>query len=598
MISAIRSWQQIHRLETSRKGLIKIVEASNQFIAHQGIYSFAEGVITQMAGLFNLEPDGVVCAVAQDSDCTDQNSECRIIAAAGDYKYLMDHRIQDIKERKIVQALSIAMHQKTNLLEKESLTVFFEEPSGATRFAIWIASASPLGELDQHLLEVFCSNLALSAANVELVGKLKRQAWEDPLLEIPNLSALLQKITENQNQNLKEYQQLVLLDIDGFGQINEMLGHEYADKVLKSLSEKLQAYYGSDVYFARVAANTFGILGRQDEFSQQRLKEITAVDVPTNNGTMELSISIGICSLETDDAKGHNALHNGYIALKRAKHQGRGQVVTYSRHIGEETRDRLILLQMLKTAFNENQLHLVYQPQLELPELTVLSCEALLRWKTGQDFIPPDRFIPLAEQSGLIVPIGIWVIRRALRGLQEIHAAGYPHLKIAVNISAMQFQHKDFIGDLDRALEEVGMDPRFLELEITESISIMGIRNTLDLLKEIKSRGITLAVDDFGTGYSSLSTIEQWPVDRIKIDKTFIDQMESREEGHSLVDLVIPICRNLSLTILAEGVETAEQLERLTRSGCDEAQGFYLGKPMTLQNLISWLKKGADHEEI
>ncbi len=285
-------------------------------------------------------------------------------------------------------------------------------------------------------------------------------------------------------------------------------------------------------------------------------------------------------------------LRNAVVAVKRAKGEGLGQIVRYSPEIGDETRDRIRLLNQLKSAFAKDQLFLMFQPQVQVPDRKVFSCEALLRWKTDDGkFVPPDRFIPLAEQGGLIAPIGTWVLRTALQSLKRIHQAGFPDMRMAVNVSAMQLRRKDFLEQLDAAIAETGTDPNLLELEITESISVIGTEDTKKLLSAIRERGISIAVDDFGTGYSSLSSIDRWPVNRLKIDRSFVQNMEQQQEGARLVDLVIPLGKRLSMQVLAEGVETEAQWARLSELGCNEVQGYLISKPLVLDDLIAWMKQ-------
>ena len=593
IISALRSWQQIQRIEFSRRGLQKIVEASNAFIVEQGLQSFAEGVITQMAGLFGLEPEGVVCASGK---CRSNNETpcCQVIAAAGRYSGLIHRTVPEIEAEienpEILSSIHSALENKENVIGSDSITIYFADPSGNS-YATWVGSPQPLKDLDNHLLEIFCTNISLCAGNIELVSRLKRKAWEDPLLGIPNMVALLDAMQHQIDGEAPSKEFLAILDIDGFSQINDLLGHDYGDTVLKCVADRMHAVLGDEVLIARVTSDVFAVLGDGTDFPPEILQSLSAMRVASSEGERELSISIGLTRVDPGEGNASVQLRNAIVALKRAKSEGVGQVVHYSTEIGEETRERIRLLQQLRGAFAEDKLFLMFQPQITIPDRKPFSCEALLRWKNDEgQFIPPDRFIPLAEQAGLIVPIGLWVFRMSLHALKHIHASGFPEMRMAINVSAMQLRRKDFLAQLEASIQEIGVDPHMVELEITESISVIGIKDTLKLLQAIREMGFSIAVDDFGTGYSSLSSIDRWPVNRLKIDRSFIQNMERQEEGARLVDLVIPLGNRLSMEVLAEGVETESQLERLGALGCKEAQGFLISKPLELNDFISWLQ--------
>ncbi len=595
LTTAVRSWEQLRRVQNSRIGLEKIVEASNQFIAARGLKTFAEGVISQMAGLLNLEPEGIVCASGglseEDSETpaygSYEDDELYVIAAAGNYSRMIDKKVVTLKDQRIIESIRSAINEQKTILAQDSLTVFFRETSGRV-YAIYIASPTPLKQIDQYLLEVFCTNISLCASNIELVNRLKRQAWEDQILHIPNMTALMEEIDRRSKDPCTGNDLLLLVDIASFSQINDLLGHEYGDEILKSLARKLKETFSDKIYISRISADIFGLVGPKQILTENILHELKTLEIETPDGARDLSLYIGVTKLCAKDVPASSHLHNAFFSLKKSKE--RGEIIYYNEDIGKQIRDQIQTLHDLKKAMFTEQLFLAYQPQASVTDNGVYSFEALLRWKRPDGtFIPPDRFIPLAEQSGLIVSLGEWVLRQALSDLKRIHSEGYPGMKIAVNVSVIQLQHPDFLKVLDEIVPESGISPDQLELEITESVSILSLEHILRLLGEIRSRGISIAIDDFGTGYSSLSTIDRWPVDRIKIDKSFIQSMD--EHGGRIVDMVIPLGEQLSMQILAEGVETKEQLEKLRNLHCSEIQGYYLSRPLPLQNLLVWLKE-------
>ncbi|WP_037572175.1 bifunctional diguanylate cyclase/phosphodiesterase [Spirochaeta cellobiosiphila] len=592
--TAIRSWEQLRRIQNSREGLEKIVLASNQFIAEQGLNAFAEGVISQMASLFNLSPEGIVCAsgilpgMLQEPYSGEGSKEhWVIIAAAGDYSRFIHCNISQIDDSKIVKSIRKAMTDQKTVLEKDSITVFFKE-AGGRMYSVYIASPRPLKDVDRHLLEVFCTNIALSASNIELVNRLKKQAWEDQVLRIPNMAALLGEIEERIKVSQENPSILALFDIVSFSEINDLLGHDYGNEILKAVVDRFKQIFTSRVYLSRISADIFGLVGPESELNQEALIQLNTIEIVTAEGRRNITFSIGATYLSIHQGDGSNQLHNALFSLKKSKEHR--QVIFYSHDIGIFVREKNQLLHDLRQAILTEQVYLVYQPQACIGSDHVYSFEALIRWrKPNGDIIPPSQFIPLAEQSGLIIKLGEWILRQSLEDLNRIHDAGYPDMKMAVNVSAVQFKHPDFLDVLDKVIASTHIDPTCIELEITESVSLLAIDHVLSILKEIRNRGISIAIDDFGTGYSSLATIDRWPINRIKIDRSFIQKLNTDEDGTRIVDLVIPLGKKLSVKILAEGVETKDQLDRLNELECSEVQGFYLSKPLVLKDLLVWL---------
>lgn len=595
IIGALRSWQQIQRINSSRRGLEKIVQASNKFIVEQGLQSFAEGVITQMAGLFGVEPEGIVCA-SDGGKKTFSEDEYLVIAAAGKYKTLINRTIHKEDDENLFCIIRDTLKNKTNYIGKNSVSFFFTD-SYQKNYATWIHTSRSLDDVDTDLLEIFCTNISLCANNIELVKRLKLQAWEDTVFKIPNMAALLERIRDCLEEDDVSNKDLIVLDIDGFYHINEMLGYDYGDVILRSLIARLRELFDESVFIARIASDAFAVLCCKDDFCSDKYPAITSMLINPPDGERELSVSVGVTRLNPMLGGASTQLRNAVIAMKRAKTEGIGQIARYSTQMGEEAREGIRLLQELKEAFANRQLFLVFQPQVSLEDKRVFCCEALLRWKNAKgEFIPPDRFIPLAEQAGLIVPMGAWVLKESLAALNRIHGAGFPHMRMAVNVSAPQLRrNNNFLEVLDTALAESGVDPRLLELEITESVSAFGIEDVQKLFNGIRERGISMAIDDFGTGYSSLSSIDRWPVDRLKIDRTFVRNMDKKKNGARLIDLVIPLGNRLSMRVLAEGVETEGQLQRLQQLGCHEVQGYFFSEPLELEDFIDWMKSYANN---
>ncbi|WP_240538339.1 bifunctional diguanylate cyclase/phosphodiesterase [Rhodoferax sp. PAMC 29310] len=287
---------------------------------------------------------------------------------------------------------------------------------------------------------------------------------------------------------------------------------------------------------------------------------------------------------------GLDVIQNAHIALKRAKKLSRGSCVVYTQEMGAAIRERIRLLQGLRLAVEAERLFVVYQPQVELDGGKVVGMEALLRWRNDEGiYIPPDRFIPLAETSGLIIALGDWVLRVACYELLRLQGIGYPELRMSVNVSQLQFRSPDFVTKLESAIADTQVSAAMLELEITESVAMEDPEFMLGRFAEIKALGVSISIDDFGTGYSSLSRLRQLPVDRLKIDRAFVNELSSDILGGPIAAMVIELGRNLNLSVIAEGVETELQANTLRLMGCHLAQGYFYGRPMAPKELTQWL---------
>ena len=588
LTTAIRSFHQLSRLEANRRGLEKIIAASNQLIAEQGLASFAEGVILQLASLVDVPPEGLVCASMDDND-NEAPNRLKIIAAAGCYRHLIQHPIADIHDDRIIANLTQCLKERRNLISDHSVTFYFSGHQGAG-YAAFIDSVQPLDDMERHLLKLFCTNIALCAKNVQLVSQLHEFAFVDSLLDMPNRTAFLQHLDTEAGKGRLENQTVALIDVDQFAETNDMFGHAYGDLLLGAIATRLHTHLASDQYVARVAGDTFAVVGNRDQINVQTLAAILAQPFTIEGVARPVSVCMGFAKATGIDEDGRELLKNASIALKRAKSRGQGMAETYTQMAGEESKEHMRLLQGIHQAFTDQRLFLVYQPQVNLLTNRVVGLEALLRWRTEQgELVPPGRFIPVAERSGLIVALGEWVLRSSLDAFGTIRRAGFDDLRLAVNVSLAQFKHPAILDMLDELLTENAVAHGWLELEITESVAIMGMNQVVALLKEIKKRQVDVALDDFGTGFSSLSYLDRLPIDRLKIDRSFISMLNSGPTGARIAETIVSLGQTLGIEVLAEGVEDCDQARILREIGCNEAQGFLFARPMPLDELLVWL---------
>jgi diguanylate cyclase (GGDEF)-like protein len=426
----------------------------------------------------------------------------------------------------------------------------------------------------------------------EQIRKLDELAFYDRLSKLPNRNKFLDLADARLKTSKCEDDAIAIVDIDDFSEINDALGHQQGDRLLQSVAERLKYDLGPDVILARIGGDTFALMGTAAIMDPVRVLSMFRQPFQVQDDAMVVTATLGLTRQLGGGITGRDALKDANIALKRAKKNRRGSFVVYSSEMGSDIRERVRLLQNLRSAVESERLFVVYQPQVNLTSQEIVGVEALIRWRREDGtFVPPDRFIPLAEASGMIVAIGDWVLRIACHELKRFQALGLPALRMSVNVSQMQFRHPDFMDKLNFALADTGINPTNLELEITESVAMEDADFMLETLHEIRKTGISIAIDDFGTGYSSLSHLRQLPIDRLKIDRAFVDELNQQVTGGHIAAMVIELGRNLNLTVIAEGIEDANQAELLKQLGCHEGQGYLYAKPLLPQQFVEWVEQ-------
>jgi diguanylate cyclase (GGDEF)-like protein/PAS domain S-box-containing protein len=388
---------------------------------------------------------------------------------------------------------------------------------------------------------------------------------------------------------------LLVLDLDRFKAINDALGHEVGDEVLVAVSGRLQAANGTAEVVARLGGDEFLVLfdgedavGEAEAFSQ-RVLEALSVPIAAGTGEVFITASIGIASTSARVIEATPLLSNADAAMYQAKKRGGGSVEVFGEAMRIRVLDRMNTEHSLHRALERSELRLFYQPVVEIKGNRAIGVEALLRWDhPEQGLVSPDRFIPIAEESGLIIPIGAWVLQEACEQLRRWQVKRYGGLQgaVEVNLSARQVDDPEIVATVEHILTATGLSPSDLTLEITESALMNDAASALGVLRALKDLGVTLAIDDFGTGYSSLSYLQRFPLDILKIDKTFVDELGMAPEGSEIIAAVINLAHALGLQVIAEGVESELQLEELERLDCDYAQGYLFSRPVPAHELV------------
>ena len=430
----------------------------------------------------------------------------------------------------------------------------------------------------------------------ETESRMAHMAYHDALTALPNRAAFLQALAQmiDACEGTDEEFAVLSIDLDRLKEVNDVFGHEVGDKLLIEVSRRIQqAAHGGVV--ARLSGDEFGLIidGVQPDAAKalaKRLSDAMQDEFVVDGRSMRIGLTTGISIFPRNGNGGEALLANADAALFRAKAKSRGSVSFFEAEMDQQIRDRRALHQDLSAAIKNGELSLHYQPQgsarINLSGADVLGFEALARWiHPTRGFIPPGDFIPLAEESGLIVEMGEWILREACR-----EAASWPKpLQIAVNLSPAQFTHGDLVGLVHSILIETGLAPSRLELEITEGVLIDDFDRGLSLLRRLKALGVRIAMDDFGSGYSSLTYLQAFPFDKIKIDRAFVMNLGRNTQSAAIIRAMIGLGHGLDILIVAEGVETQEQLSFLASEGCDQVQGYFFGKPAPIRQYGEWV---------
>lgn len=584
--AAVRAYQQLCRIDADRNALELVVDTGNRLINCADHAAFAEAVLERAAVLLDLPGRGMLVSPTTAGDHA-------LAAVAGG----CDAHPGDPLDAVIgicpqgVEMVREALAKTHTLLDARGAALYIPSARGQAMVA-YLQGGTRMPAVSRQMLDVFCTTVSVCSENVQLVARLSHMAFTDQLTGLASRRAFAVELDRRLDTLPRADTAIVLLDVDQFAEINDMFGHVYGDKLLCAIGARLREGLPADVLIGRLGADTFALLGLPEQFARTPWREL--LERPFLIDGEERAATVSSALVVADDVEGSalDIIKDATIVIKRVKLRGIGRHGTYSPDLSAQTRDRSRLLHDLGLVFRRNGLFLEYQPQLALADGEVRGVEALLRWRQDDGiFIPPDQFIPLAEHSGLIVPIGYWVIETALAALVALRAAGHPDIRMAVNVSPQQFKQPEFVERLCSAVERAAIPPGQFEIEVTEGVSILGLADAFAQIEAIRARGIAVAIDDFGTGYSSLSYLDQLRADRIKIDRMFVRTLDA--QSPQLAQTIVELGRQMRMSTLAEGVETQAQADALRALGCDEVQGFHFARPMPFDALTGWLDARA-----
>lgn len=445
----------------------------------------------------------------------------------------------------------------------------------------------------------------LMADTVHTIKKLDQvidyMASYDDLTGLPNRDLFRDRLQQAVSQAHDSHQTLAVmfLSLNRLKRINDTLGYHAGDVLLRSAAQRFTNCINDNNILARVGSNTFAIVQTRfrtvDDIVNlaEKICDTVAKPFAIDNHEITTGASVGIAIYPSDTTNIDHLVGYADTAMHQAQRQELNNYHFYSTDLNSSLQERLALENELYYALDRGELLLHYQPQVSLHSGRIIGVETLIRWQNpARGLVSPAKFIPIAEETGLIVPIGEWVLRTACAQSLTWQAQGFPSLKIAVNLSARQFKQQNLVQTVNQVLETTGLDPHYLELELTESLMIDNIQQSINIMQQLHNMGIVLSVDDFGTGYSSLNYLKRFPIHTLKIDQSFVRDLVVDSDDAAIVDAIISLAHSLNLSVIAEGVESQEQLTYLQNKGCDEIQGYYFSRPLPAHTFTQLLEEG------
>ncbi|MFZ1548638.1 MAG: EAL domain-containing protein [Candidatus Nitrotoga sp.] len=546
------------------------------------------------------------------SDIGDLNQLDRLSQHKDELAPVRDEEASILNREKLLTAREETANLRENAADLREDATHLREGALTSREREVRAAGSIQTASDNHIIKLQQANAHLVVATIE-AHKLAEQveatkvqldhlAHHDVLTGLPNRILLQDRLVQAIELACRQGRQLAVmfLDLDHFKHINDSLGHAAGDKLLQSVAQRLLGCVRHSDTISRQGGDEFMVLLPYIEHAESAAlcaqKMVAALALPhrIDQHELHISVSIGISIYPDDGQDAEAQIKNADTAMYFSKENGRNNYKFFKQDMNDRAVQRQSIEAGLRRALERQEFVLHYQPKINLKSGVIVGVEALIRWQhPEQGLLPPAQFISIAEDSGLILSIGRWVLREACLQARSWQQAGLPSIIVAVNISALEFRAKDFLDNIRQVLEETGLEPRYLELELTESVLMHDAGSTDSILHALANLGVKLAIDDFGMGYSSLSNLRKFPINTLKVDQSFVSQMCSNPDDAAIIIALINMGRSLKLRIISEGVESSEQAAFLLAQHCDEGQGYYFGRPMVAEALATLLQTGV-----
>jgi len=583
---SLRTWSEIHALARAKRGLQHIVQAGSRLAGLRDPDGFSRQLLRELAALLEVPLDGLVCVHDGPADAPAEDAV--VTAADGCFEALEGRTVQDIADPMVRDLLVDAFSRRSSIGMPSSQVLYLDGDGTVPPMAIYLATERSLDAEEHELLQVFVTHANAGLVNVDLAARLDRVAYRDSLLDIPNGNALRRDLRQVLEQPRPCGQSLLVVDLGQYTDGSLALGPEQGDLLLQRMAERLAQMYPPPCRIARLHEGTFAVLGPSRWLAAD---PVDALEQSEDAGELPF-LRVDAARVDLDEYRGGagGALAAGLLLVNRIRASGGHGVAEYQVESEQENLRRFLESRALYRALREDRIGIALQAQVDLESGAIIGAEALARWSEDGRPMSPASFIPVAEASGLIVPLGGRVIELVCDALRAMERAGFPDIPVSVNVSPLQLRRREFIEELAATVARHGIEPRRMEIEITEGAVMSDYQDGRELLARLRRLGFGIAVDDFGTGYSSLRYVHSLPVTRLKLDRQFTAGVGDEAGGANVADMIIALGRRLGLDIVAEGVETAAQVEWLRRHECPCAQGYLFAHPEPVEDFIARLR--------
>jgi diguanylate cyclase (GGDEF)-like protein len=588
LTAAFRSYSQLRSVSRARRGLHTIVESSNALFTSKDTHELSAKILTEIASLLEVKTEGIVCVRMENSGTG--ADILRIISANGRFYRNVGDQVDALEQQSVIERLKRSLQEQQSLRFDDGAVLLFPMLQAGADYACYVATGRPLDDTEMELLRVFSASISHGFYNVSLFSRLEQMAYQDDLLKIPNRNALIRTLDMLLRSEARADHVLMLIDIDNFSGANTAFGSGYGDFILGLVASRLRDHFPANVLVARVKDDLFAVVGPR---SVVNAGDVVALfkrqDRPYELGQV-YSLSTVLLSLAefTGDAK--LALQSAQLTLKDNKRHGQDRHSVHDPKLLQHHAASYRMLLALRDAAAAGGISIELQPQIDMVTRRVIGVEALARWRMPDGTsVSPGQFIPLAEATGYILPLGDLLMRLTMECANRLERSGYGGLRVAVNVSSMQLLQPDFLSRFADHMRAHEVPPHQIEIEITESVAMGSFDAIFPQLQQLREMGVAVSIDDFGTGFSSLNYLRQFPADRLKIDRSFIDEIGRVPEAKLIAGAVIEIASRVGMAVIAEGVEEHHQLEWLRDNACSEVQGYLIARPMPADRLIEWL---------
>lgn len=590
LTSAIRAYQQLEEIQAVNRGMDAIARAANKLFRLHRMQDFAQGLFAHMSEILGSSVSGLLCIERPDLGDEDDDSGLKIYYGTGQYAPLAGCSAMQRLNADMLRSIRRCIAARTHVFEPDRFLLWLG--ASKTDAVAVLSHGETLAPTLHKLVEMFAANLTVGFENVDLIERLNFFAHYDPLTRLPNRSNFLDQVNEELLAQHESSRVLAVADLVRFSEVNDALGFRCGDSLLALVAKRLRTALGAGTLLARLSGDSFGIFGSAETISFEALRHAFKAPFFVHGHSLQMQIRLGIANV--DDGKGNalELLRNASMALGEAHLSTGSACAHYTTELSEDAQLRIGILHSLRAAIDfQRGLSLQFQPLVDIPGNTLRGVEALLRWRneSGQ-MVAPARFIPLAERTGMICELGRWVLESALSRLALWQSLGHKGFFVSVNVSSVQFREEGLADKVRRALEDNDVAPSHLVLEINGSIYAEDRPRVLKHLQRLRHIGVKIALDDFGTGGVSLDQLMELPLDIIKIDQSFVQRIGASRMNLAIVRAMVELACESGIEVVAEGVETAEQMQALLAIECHTMQGFHLCHPLNAEQLDSWLQ--------